>query len=529
MSFLLHQLLTESAATYPDNVALRFQGQVMSYAELDVQSNKLAHHLQALGAQPKDRVAICMTRGILPVIGIMGILKVGATYVPIDPMSPMGRLEYIVKKCAPTSLITTKQKLKEVKEEIINGSNLKTIILMDGDGSRTAYGQAKVIDWPTLSDIGLNENVDSDISDDDLAYILFTSGSTGTPKGVMISHRNSLTFIDSVVDFFNIRESDRISNNSPLHFDLSVFDMFVAFKKGASVVIVSEIMTVFPAKLAEYIQENEITVWNSVPSLLILLANFTSLDKYDLSSLRLVLFAGEVFPIKYLRRLKNILSKVDFYNIYGQTEANSSTYYKVAALPDKDTDVLPIGKPFSGFEVFALDDKGKVVQSTSEKGELYVRSKSVAQGYWQEDEKTVQAFVKDPLMPEASDKVYKTGDLVTLDVAGNYIFLGRKDHMIKSRGYRIEIGEIETVLSSHPDIKTAVVIPIPDELIGNRISVLVVPSMAGKLTKDDIAKYCFKHLPKYMIPEIIELRDSLPTTSSGKADRKKLMESMYKY
>ncbi|MFC1645683.1 amino acid adenylation domain-containing protein [Candidatus Omnitrophota bacterium] len=529
MVLLLHQLLSESAAKYPDNVALRFQSQVMSYAELEAQSNKLARHLQALGVQPKDRVTICMTRGILSVIGIMGILKAGATYVPIDPMSPVSRLGYIVKKCTPTFLITTKQKLNEVKEAIINKVNLKTILLMDGDGTLITCGHAKVFDWPTLSDIDSNKMLDSNIGDCDLAYILFTSGSTGRPKGVMISHRNSLTFIDSVADFFNINESDRISNNSPLHFDLSVFDIFVAFKKGASVVIVPEITTVFPAKLAEYIQENKITVWNSVPSLLTLLANFASLDKHDLSSMRLVLFAGEVFPVKYLRRLKKILPKADFYNIYGQTEANSSTYYKVTALPDKDTDVLPIGKPFSGFEVFALDDNGKVIQSSAEKGELYVRSKSVAAGYWQEAEKTAQAFVKDPLVPESGDKVYKTGDLVTLDSAGNYIFLGRKDHMIKSRGYRIEIGEIETVLSNHPDIKTAVVIPIPDELIGNRISAIVVPLTAGGIKKEEITKYCFKHLPKYMIPEIIELRDFLPTTSSGKADRKKLMESIHKH
>jgi acyl-CoA synthetase (AMP-forming)/AMP-acid ligase II len=148
----------------------------------------------------------------------------------------------------------------------------------------------------------------------------------------------------------------------------------------------------------------------------------------------------------------------------------------------------------------------------------------VALGYWDEVEKTEKSFVRNPLRPDLNERVYKTGDLVHLDGDGNYVFLGRKDHMIKSRGYRVEIGEIETVLCNHPEIKNAVVIPIPDELIGNRISVIVVPLVAGKITRDDILQYCAKQLPKYMIPEIVEFRDSLPTTSSGKVDRKKLSD-----
>jgi acyl-coenzyme A synthetase/AMP-(fatty) acid ligase len=176
------------------------------------------------------------------------------------------------------------------------------------------------------------------------------------------------------------------------------------------------------------------------------------------------------------------------------------------------------------FEVFALDEHGRQVTGPGQEGELYVRASTVAFGYWGEDEKTEKAFVKNPLRPDLSERVYKTGDLVHLDPDGNYVFLGRKDHMIKSRGYRIEIGEIETVLCSHPEIKNAVVIPIPDELIGNRISVIVVPMTPGKIEKEDVLKHCFAQLPKYMIPEIIEFRDFLPTTSSGKVDRKKLSD-----
>jgi acyl-coenzyme A synthetase/AMP-(fatty) acid ligase len=303
---------------------------------------------------------------------------------------------------------------------------------------------------------------------------------------------------------------------------MSIFDIFVALKAGATVVIIPEAAAIFPTQLAEHIEKKKISVWNSVPSALTLLANFTNLDKYDFSALRLILFAGEVFPIKYLRRLMKSIPGARFYNLYGQTEANSSTYFLVDPIPSDDTAILPIGKSLPNFEVFALDEDNRKVNRPGEKGELYVRASSVALGYWDDVEKTQECFVKNPLRPDSNEIVYKTGDLVCLDTDGNYVFLGRKDYMIKSRGYRIEIGEIETVLCNHPDIKNAVVIPIPDELIGNRISAIIVPLTPGKIEKEDILKYCSKLLPKYMIPEIIEFRDSLPTTSSGKIDRKKL-------
>ena len=393
------------------------------------------------------------------------------------------------------------------------------------DSSARPLGLTRLIDWREIPD-ELGRNAPHvHVIDSDAAYILFTSGSTGNPKGVMISHLNALTFVNAVYEFFQIEKEDRLSNICPLHFDMSVFDIYVALKAGASIVIIPETSAIFPVRLAEIIAKNKISVWNSVPSALSLLANLANLDLYDLSSLRLVLFAGELFPLKYLRRLQEAIPGARFCNMYGQTEANSSTYYWVDRLPSDGKGVLPIGRPFPNFEVFALDEAGNLVDKPAQEGELYVRASSVALGYWGEIEKTAKSFVRNPLRPDIDERVYRTGDLVRLDSDGNYVFLGRKDLMIKSRGYRIEIGEIETVLCNHPEIKNAVVIPIPDELIGNRLSVIIEPSTPGKITKDDIVKYCSAQLPKYMIPEMIEFRDSLPTTSSGKVDRKRLSGS----
>lgn len=525
MVYLLHHLLSESAAKYPDKEAIAFKDDKMTYGELERESNKLACGLSGIGIERGERVGIYMNRCIASIVGVFGILKAGATYVPIDPTCPPGRLSYIINKCGIEFLLTSQDKLTNVEQVFPAHSPLKSILVMNGlDSGAGSLGSTKLADWQEMR-VTVREGAPcADTVDSDLAYILFTSGSTGNPKGVMLSHLNSLTFVNSAHDFFQVTMNDRFSNICPLHFDMSVFDLFVAVKAGATVVIIPETITVFPVKLAEVIAKNRISVWNSVPSALSLLATYKNLDSHDLSSLRLILFAGELFPLKYLRRLQEAVPGARFCNMYGQTEANSSTYYWVGQLPPDSKAPLPIGRSLPNFDVFALDEEGKQVTKPGQEGELYVRASTVAFGYWGEAEKTEKSFVKNPLRPGLNERVYKTGDLVHLDPDGNYVFLGRKDHMIKSRGYRIEIGEIETVLCNHPEIKNAVVVPIPDELIGNRISVVVVPLTPGKMEKEDILKYCFAQLPKYMIPEIVEFRDSLPTTSSGKVDRKKLSD-----
>jgi amino acid adenylation domain-containing protein len=523
MAFLLHHLLSISAAKYPERDAIICKDRTISYRELERQSNKLAHKLIALGVEKGDRLGLFFDRGIESIIAACGVLKAGASYVPIDPMSPLRRFSYIIEKCKIKTLISVHEKLAKMETVFPEIRSLEQIVLMNSEAMDPGT-------WRTMEVInGLSvpeEFGDSAPSvgsiDSDIAYILFTSGSTGNPKGVMISHLNALTFVNSTCDFFHIEKEHRLSNIAPLHFDMSIFDIFVAFKAGACVVSIPEAVTIFPVKLAHYISEKKISIWNSVPSALSLLATYKDLETCDLSSMRLVLFAGEPFPLKYLRLLQKAMPGARFCNMYGQTEANSSTYYWVDQLLGENTEKLPIGKALPNFEVFALDEQGHRVQHAGEEGELYVRASTVAWGYWDEPEKTHNAFVKNPLRPGVDERVYKTGDLVRLDSDGNYVFIGRKDHMIKSRGYRIEIGEVETVLCNHPEIKQAVVLPIPDELIGNRLTAIIVPACPDEISEEDVLKHCLAQLPKYMVPETIEFRDSLPMTSSGKVDRMKL-------
>lgn len=527
MSYLLHQLLFESAQKFPDREAVVFKEKKISYAELDEESNRLSQCLRQLGIVKGERVGIYMNRGIDSVVSLFGVLKASATYVPIDPLCPSERLKYIINKCEIRFLVTVKNKLNNSKALFSTSSPLACILVMDSQVNEAeTLGSGKVLGWLSMRDqLAADAPIVSSI-DKDIAYILFTSGSTGNPKGVMLSHKNAMTFIKSAKEFFEVTSEDRLSNICPLHFDMSVFDLYVGFLAGATVVILPEMDAVFPIKISEYIQNKKITIWNSVPSALSMLAAFKSLDNYDLSSLRLVLFAGEQFPLKYLKRLQRLLHNTRFCNMYGQTEANSSLYYWVEQQSEDENRKLPIGKTLPNFEAFALDTQGNQIREPGQEGELYVRGSTVAYGYLEEPEKTHKAFVVNPLQPELQERVYKTGDLVNLDSRGNFVFLGRKDHMIKSRGYRIEIGEIEAVLCNYEKIANAVVIPVPDELIGNRISALIVPTPKSKIDKQEVVLYCSQHLPKYMIPETLEFRDLLPTTSSGKVDRKRLNEEV---
>jgi len=525
MVFLLHHLVAESALRYPDREAIIFKDRALTFAELDRESNKLAHLLLSLNIVKGDRVGLYLDRGIDAIIAACAVLKTGAIYVPVDPAGPIRRISYIVEKCSIKTLVTCQDKLPKIEKAFPEAVPFTHIILTDGsDTTSSSLKTAQLINGRSIADEFGKRAPDVNIIDSDIAYILFTSGSTGNPKGVMLSHQNSLTFVNSACSFFDIQTEDRFSNIAPLHFDMSIFDIFVAFKAGACVVIIPEAVAMFPARLAEYIAEQKISVWNSVPSALSLLATYQNLDSCDLSSLRLILFAGELFPLKYLRILKDAIPGARFCNMYGQTEANSSTYFWADRVSADDKGVLPIGKSLPNFEVFALDEDGVCINEPGREGELYIRASTVALGYWGEPEKTESAFVRNPLRPELRERVYKTGDLVHLDSDRNFVFSGRKDHMIKSRGYRIEIGEIETVLCSHPEIKNAVVVPIPDELIGNRLLAVVEPLLIDKISRDEVLKYCMAQLPRYMVPEAVQFRECLPMTSSGKVDRKKLSE-----
>ena len=521
MAYILQQLLTRSAAQYPDKMAVWARKRSLTYRELDERSTQLAHLLRQRGLKKGDRVGIFFPKSVESLVCMFGVLKAGGVYIPLDPQQPADRVAYIIANCGIRVLLTNKERRTALGAAVTD--TLDYCVMTDDSGANGSGN--KVVPWAMLSEYPASPAPEIVMTETDLAYILYTSGSTGRPKGVMLSHQNALTFVEWCAEKFKIRSEDRLSNHAPLHFDLSVFDVYNAMEAGATVYLVTEDLALFPTTLAQFIEQQQITVWYSVPSALMLLLLHTNMKAEKIPHLRTILFAGEVFPMKYLKQLAELLPNVDLFNLYGPTETNVCTYYKVERERLASMNNLPIGIACENTEVFAVNDQDQIVTKPGEQGELYVRGPAVTNGYWADAEKTKKMVVPNRFQPHFNENMYKTGDLVTLAEDGNYYFQGRRDSQIKSRGYRIELGEIESALLSHPGVREAAALAIPDDLIGNRIKAVVAAHENGGLKIAELQSFCATRIPKYMIPEQIEFLEALPKTSTGKIDRVRLAQS----
>lgn len=523
-AYLLQHLLTESAGRHPDRIAVERGAASLSYMQLNRQSDGLAQLLRQEGITAGERVGILLPKSPDQVTALFGLLKAGVIYVPLDPAAPEARIDQVIRQCAITRLVTDDHHLERLRARPDSPVTTAFVACRGGAGAvpagtaprRVAYDPAAIPQTPSRA---------AELSDGSPAYILHTSGSTGIPKGVVISHRNALAFIETAAEHFRVTPHDRFASHAPLHFDLSVFDIFVAVRCGSTIVPVPERLSTFPVSLADFIAREKITVWNSVSSVLAMLADKGMPERHDFTDLRLIHFSGDVMPARSLRKLKRCMPSAEFYNIYGQTEANSSLCYRIGDIPDNDSWKIPLGRPMPNFEAFALDDSMQPVTGPGQVGELHVCSSTVALGYWNAPDSTRDKFVPDPRYPSLNRFVYKTGDLVSIDGNGDYEFRGRRDHMVKSRGYRIELAEIELALISHPGITAAAAIAIPDEITGNRIAAFAMPAAAGgTVSVAELAGHCLARLPRYMVPEIMIVRETLPMTSSGKIDRTRLAD-----
>lgn len=517
--FLLHHLLLESATRFPEQPAVVEPKRSVTYAELAESSARLAAALADAGVRPGEPVALWSEKTCSSIGAVYGISRRGAAYVPIDPAVPPARAAWSTARVGARAVVTTPSRV-EIFYGLKRAGELPSLESLVVLGAADSLGpELRVLDAtaprPAVADARATGGY--------LAYVLHTSGSTGAPKGVAITHDNALAFVEPAADFFGIQPVDRLACQAPLHFDLSVFDLYCAASRGATVVSLPEYLTAFPKKMAQFVAQSGVTVWSSVVSALGLLVDKGLAPDARLETLRAVLFSGERMPIPLLRRVRDKAPNAVLYNVYGQTEANSSLVHRVSSIPDDDAASLPLGEPLPGFEVFLLDDEGQLLTTPGDVGELCVRAGTVASGaYFRAPELSRDKFVQDPVLPDTGATVYRTGDRVKRTTEGELLFAGRRDNMIKSRGYRVELSEIEVALEGVDGVVEVAVVAAPSAEIGHTLHAYVQTAPGSDLDGPRLEQALRDQLPAYMVPETIEVRAELPRTATGKIDRRAL-------
>ncbi|PKM50197.1 MAG: hypothetical protein CVV02_12585 [Firmicutes bacterium HGW-Firmicutes-7] len=494
---LMHHLIEEQAVKSPENIALTYKDKEITYKELNVRSNQLAWILIKKGVRCGDNVALVSKRNFEMIIGMLGILKAGAAYVPIDPNYPCARRDYIAKNSNVTAVVLDKD--YEV--------SLKNTIKIDYEN---------MLGYPTR-----NPNIEKNSKD--LAYIIYTSGSTGLPKGVMIEHHSAINLISWVNREFDVNEKDVLLFITSMCFDLSVYDIFGILAVGGRIVIAESEQIKEPQALKRLLKDEGITFWDSVPSTMNYIINAIEEKEEDFcqTDLRLVFMSGDWIPVKLPDKVKRYFPNTSVISLGGATEGTVwSIYYPIEDVSKYQTSI-PYGKPMDNNYFYILDDHRNIVPY-GVAGELYIGGVGVARGYANDEEKTSKSFVPDRFQ-NADNKLarmYKTGDLGRMLPDGNIEFLGRKDYQVKIRGYRVELGEIENQLLKRQDIREAVVVDKVDSSGNKYLSAYLVSNK--EIANATLREHLSKELPEYMIPTYFIKIDKLPLTSNGKIDRKAL-------
>ncbi|PZO88509.1 MAG: hypothetical protein DI626_01615, partial [Micavibrio aeruginosavorus] len=492
----IHQLFEEQALRTPDRPAVVFEGEILTYAELDSKANKLANYLNAEGVGVGKLVSVYMDRSLELVIAFLGVLKSGAAYVPIDPSYPDDRRNYIMEASAAPILLTQEHLLQNAP------SDLCKIVCLDKD-------------WPSISkQVPRKPDIIHDAAN--LVCVLFTSGSTGKPKGVMCVHRGMTNRVLWMQDTYNLQQSDVVLQKTPIGFDVSGWEFFWPLITGATLVMARPEGHKDPSYLIEVINEQEITTLHFVPPML---QAFVSTEGFETcKSIKRIICSGDILHFETQRRVFECLD-CEIHNLYGPTEA-SIDVTAWQCTPDYKGASIPIGKSIANTQMHILDDK-KDMLPIGVPGELFIGGVQLALGYLNRTDLTDERFVLNPFDKTESSRLYRTGDLARYLPDGNIEFLGRLDFQVKIRGVRIELGEIETVLDKHPNIKESVVVARED-IPGTKYLVAYIVANADDISIKELRDYLSRSLSEAMIPGHFVYMESMPLSPNGKIDRQKL-------
>ena len=513
---LVDGLLQRAAQANPESEALASGGHRLSYAQLENATSRVAAGFRSLGVSRGDRVAIHLENGVEAVLSIMGALRAGAAFVPINPTTKGEKLGYLLRDSGASLLVSDRrgaQAVAEAREAIAE----RFPIVMTGVGrDGESEDAATLFPFIAFEELAEATTAGRDVPriDLDLAALIYTSGSTGRPKGVMMTHANILAATTSINGYLQNQSDDTILDVLPLSFDYGLYQLFLAMQVGARVLL--ERSFAFPTVMLELMARERVTALPIVPMVAALLLKH-DLAPYDLSALRYITNTGAVLPPVHISALRERLPSVRIYSMYGLTECK-----RVSFLSPEDLDARPtsVGKPMGNVDVYLLDEEGR--RTDSGVGELVVRGPNVMQGYWGSDDATAKVL-RPGLLP--GEKVLHTGDIFRIDSDGYMYFQSRTDDVIKSRGQKVSPREIENVLHSAPGVSEAVVIGVADLLVGEALQAYVTLRPGAEVTARDILLHCSKNLEDFMVPRSVEIVVSLPHTSSGKLARREVLAS----
>ena len=501
----IHQLFEEQVKRTPDRIAIVFENQQLTYRELNARANKIAHYLQRLGVKPEVLVGLYLERSLESIIGLLGILKAGGAYLPLDPALPAEGLAIRLQDAQISILLTQNYLINTLQK--LNAQ----VIFLDTD-------------WDVIaqeSDI----NLSSEVTVENLIYVLFTSGSTGKPKGVAVEHRQLLNYVNAIARTLNLPTDANYAVASTLAADLGNTVIFPSLCRGGCLHILSQECASDPAAFAEYCHQHLIDCLKIVPSHLSALLN-SSPDSSILPRKRLIL-GGETASWKLIEQIQQLSPNCTIFNHYGPTEATVGvTTFTVKNESHSWAKTVPLGRPIANTQIYVLNSHLQPVPIGCP-GELYIGGASLARGYLNQPELTTERFIPHPFSDEPNAKLYKTGDLVRYLPDGNLEFLGRMDNQVKIRGFRIELGEIEAAIIQHPSVREVVVLAREEEPENKRLVAYIVPAKKhGEKTNynNNLRLFLREKLPEYMVPSAFVMLKSLPLTPNGKVDRVALPE-----
>lgn len=509
---LLHELLERTACRVPGKSAVEYRGGSVSYAELDELSNRIANGLIDLGCRKQDRVVLYSRDDLATVGGIFAVCKAGGVFSIVDSQVKIRKLAHILRDCRARMLITDSPQVVELLETC---PKLEQVIVTGSTADDTSGSDSSTCNFWELAAKSRADRPSARVIGVDLCSLIYTSGSTGAPRGVMLTHLNMISALRSIASYLELTSNDRILNLSSLSFDYGLYNVLLACQVGASVLLKQPFQSV--QQIIRPVKQEGVTGLPLVPAMIAMLLCVKDLDHYDFSGVRYVTSTGQALPQRHIERLVQWLPSVRIYSMYGLTECKRVSYLPPDELLSRP---MSVGKAIPDTEAFIVDDDEQRVDEPGQIGELVVRGPHVMEGYWNQPEETARIIRGS----SSGRRLLFTGDLFRQDADGYLYFVGRRDDLIKTGAERVSPKEIESVVYELDEVIEAVVIGIEDEILGQALKLAVALKQDSSVTADGIRRHCTERLERSRVPRIIEIRDTLPKTNSGKIDRRTLRQ-----